>query len=816
MIEEMWTFAQFEIFGQDVRYSLRMMGKSFVVTAVTVLALALGIGANTAIFSIVRAVLLHPLSYKNPERLVWVTEILPRQGNLVFDADYFGWRRQCHTLEDIAAYGSWNESTLTGVGEPEHLRGASVTANFFHVLGVEPRIGRGFSAEEDRPGGARVAILSHSLWRRRFSSDPAVLGRAIALSGNAYTVIGVLPPGFEFLDSTTVDVIVPFGLEERELQTSHRIMLVRIVARLRPGVTPALAAKELDAIGASMHVLWPGGFAKMVSGARTQVMFLRDRLVGDVRSPLLLLLGAVGFVLLITCANLANLQLVRAVVREKEMAIRGALGADRMRLAWQLLTESSLLGLLGGIAGIFLALWVVGVVRRFGPQSIPHLENAQVDWHVLLLTLGLSFLTGVLFGTAPVIYAFRVSLNDSLKESGSRNAVGPKTWRPQQILTVAELALALVLLVGAGLLVRSFVHLISIPPGFDPHGVMTAQLSLPGSTFSKPELRKVFFEQLIERVGGLPGVASAAATGVLPLQGFEGSTTVSTNGQTAGSLYIGERAEFDVVTQGYFSTLRIPLLAGRSLDAHDTEGAKSVVVVNEAFKRHYFPDEDAIGQQIKAFSDETLTIVGVVADVKQTGLAAEVEPEFFVPFQQSSYPDMTLVVRSNADPKVLAPALRAALADLDKDVPLYGVDAFDEILSRLVAPQRFNTMLLVAFASLAVLLAAVGLYGVMGYTVAERTQEIGVRMALGAEREAVLRMVLKQGLGLSLMGVALGLAGSFALTRLMRTLLYGVTPTDPFVFVGVVFLLLGVSAAACWIPAWRASQVDPMVALRYE
>lgn len=799
----------------DIRYGLRMLSKSVAFTSVSILALALGIGANTAIFSIVDAVLLHPLPYKDPGRLVWVSNVLPREGDVVFDADYFAFRRRNHVFEDIAAYSLGDEFTLTGTGEAVQLHGARVTSIFFHVLGVEPQIGRLFAPSEDQPGGARVIILSNSLWRHRFSSSPGIVGQSVALNGDSYTVIGVLPASFEFLDNTTADVIVPFRLEEHEVPSSPRLMILRIVARLRFGITPKAAAAELNAINASVHVSW-GRYARMFNGSKAQVIPLRDRLTGNVRPALLLLFGAVAFLLLVACANIANLQIARAVVRKREMAIRETLGAGRGRLARQLLTESSLLGLFGGAGGIMLSFWVVALVRAIGPESVPHLQNAHVDVYVLLFTMGLSLLTGILSGIAPLAMVFRVSLNEELKESGSHGGTGLSVRHPQQILMVTQLSLALLLFVGAGLLVRSFVRLVSQPIGFDPSGVLTAKVSLPDAAYVGPDYRRGFIDRLVAQIRALPGVTAAGAAGRLPLAGFEGETGISLHGAVPLPSYSDQRTYLDVVTPGYFSSLHISLLEGRFLDSHDTTDAESVVVINQAFKDHYFPNEDPVGQRITTSNGNTRRIVGIIADTKQTGLGAEVEPEIFIPFQQSSYPNVTLVIRSPLDSKLIVPQVRAQLRRIDNTVPLYSVATFEERLSVLVAPQRFDAMVLAAFAGLAVLLAAVGLYGVVAYAVGERTHEIGIRLALGAERTDVLYMVLGEGLRLAIVGIAIGVLGSLAMTRFMQALLYGVTPTDPVTFIGVTLLLLAVALAACWIPARLATRVDPMIVLRFE
>jgi putative ABC transport system permease protein len=804
-------------FLQDLRYAIRMLRKSPGITAVIILTLALGIGANTAIYSVINAVLFHTLPYQDPAQLVWITDLLPKRSQrIVFDVEYFTWRRQSHAFQDMAAYSPSGDFTLTGAGEPIRVAAGRVTFSFFHVLGAEPRLGRAFSPEEDRPGGARAAILSDTLWRQRFSSDPTIVGKPIALDGNSYTVVGVLAPGFEFLDNGRADLMIPFALNDRPIRAGQGIRFVRVIARLRAGVSLAAATSDLNAVNTILHAEFPGGYAKMVAGSRAEVMPLRDHLVGNTRGPLLILFGAVAFVLLIACANVANLQLARAAAREKELAVRRALGAGRGRVARQLLTESSLLGLFGGAAGLALAFWLVILVRRFGPRDLPHLQNAQLDWRVLAFTLGAALLTGILFGAAPVISTFRSSLNDTLKESGSRKSSGGRARRPQQVVMVAEIALAFVLFVGAGLLARSFVHLVSIPLGFDPHGVLTAEVSLPLAAYPTQQMQHTFAEQLLDRLRALPGVSGVGASAVLPTQGFVMSSAVDVEGRPSVDKFSDAwSATINLVSQGFFETLRIPLLQGRQLDRRDAPGAPLSVVVNQTFARLFFPQDSPIGKRIGFSGQQWWTIVGVVADSKQ-GLVAEVEPEIFATDQQGAVLHQTVALRTDGDPLRLVPAVRAELTALDKDIPLYGVEAMEEMLAREVAPQRFNAILLGTFAALALLLAVVGIYGVMAYAVGQRTQEIGIRMALGALPGNVQRMVLAQGVRLAVFGVVLGVGAGIALTRLLRTLLFEVKATDPATFAAGAAILFAAALAACWIPARRATRVDPLVALRYE
>ena len=641
-------------------------------------------------------------------------------------------------------------------------------------------------------------------------------------------MVGVLARDFEFLDNSPADFLVPFQLSDSSIQSVNgrlrvAIQPLSVVARLRPGATVAATTVELNAI--NERVLAGLNLKRLLGDAHAQVFLLHDHEVGDVRPALLVLLGAVGFVLLIACANVANLQLARAAAREREVAIRGALGAGRWRLAKLLLTESSALALAGGVAGLLLAAWAIRLIRRFAPQTIPHLQVAHLNLRVLVFTLLMSLLTGILFGLAPVLAAFRVSLNDTLKQGGSQSGSGTGTRRAQKVLMVAEIALSFVLFIGAALLVKSFHQLTAIQPGFDPHGVLTAQVALPLDQYQTPDRQRAFFEQLVQRLQALPGVASAAATATVPLRGnVQMISTIQVEGQPAINPLMAKvpTARINSVTPGYFSALRIPLIDGRLLDERDGADAPKSVVVNQAFVRRFFEKEDPIGKRFTAkFSPgpedpPTWTIVGVINDTKQQGLAADVTPEVTASASQWPRFMMTLVLRTAVDPVSLVSAVRQHVSALDKNIPVYAVQTMDDLFSAEVASQRFNAGALAGFAGFAVLLAAVGIYGVMAYAVSQRTREMGVRIALGAGRGNVLRMILSQGFRLALIGAGLGLAASFVLTRLMTGLLFGVKPSDPLTFVLVTAALLAVALAACWIPAHRATRVDPVVALRYE
>ena len=813
---------------QDLRYALRVIRKNPNFVAVAVVALALGIGANTAIFSVVNAVLFRSLPYHDPGRLVWVSNYVPEQRqNLVFADEYAGWKKQNHVFENVAGYSPAAEYTLTGVGAPQRLRAGMVTATFLETLGVVPQLGRNFLPEEDRPAGTKAVLLSDALWRTTFGADAGVVGKVVALDDTPYTVVGVLPRDFEFLDNNPADVFVPFQLADSSIQASGgqiRVMIqpLSIVARLKPGMTLDTVSTELNAINKRVLENLPGRL-RGLGEAQAQVFFLHDHEVGNVKPALLILLGAVGFVLIIACANVANLQLARAAGREKEIAIRGALGAGRGRLARLLLTESATVALAGGVAGLLLAAWLLQLIHRFAPANVPHLQAARLDVTVLLFTLALSLLTGMLFGLAPVLSAFRVSLENTLKQGGAQG-MGTSARRGQQVLMVAEIALSIVLFTGAGLLVKSFRNLTAVQTGFDGNGVLTAQIALPLDQYQALDRQRNFFGELVERLQALPGVTAAGVTSAMPLRGNPMISSIHIEGQPEGEMDFTKVpiARMNSVTPGYFAALHVPLLEGRLLDQRDGVDAPNAVVVNEAFVRRFFAKEDPLGKRFEAGlgprqgGPQTWTIVGVVGDMKQKGLASETEPEAIASALQWPRFQMSLVLRTSLDPLSLVSAVRKEVADLDKNLPLYGVQTMDEVLAKEVATQRFNAGALVGFAALAVLLAAVGIYGVMAYAVGQRTREIGVRMALGAERGRVLRMVLKEGLRLAVLGVVLGVAAAFALTRLMTSLLFGVKASDPATFAVVTVALLGVALAACWIPARRATRVDPVVALRYE
>jgi putative ABC transport system permease protein len=818
-----------ETLWQDLRFAVRMLRKSPGFTAVAVLTLALGIGANTAIFSLVGAVLFRALPYRDPDRLVWATNLVRGQTqDFIFQNVYAGWRDQSHVFENIAAYLPSAEYTLTGAGF--RTQGAQVTPSFLDVLGVTPQLGRNFLPQEGRPGGGKSVLLSDTLWRSTFGSDPKVLGRVIALDGTAYMIVGVLPRDFEFLEKSPADLLVPFQFGDSAIQEANgrvtiRIENMQVIARLRPGATESAAVTELSQINERVMRTLPASGKRLLDDAQVKVISLHDREVGNVRPALLVLLGTVGFVLLITCANVANMQLARAAAREKEVAIRAALGAARWRITSLLLIESSAVALSGGAAGLLLAACTIPLIQRFAPANIPYLQSARLDRHVLVFTLVVSLLTGILFGLAPIMAAVRVSLNDTLKEAAPHSGASTGARRTQRALVVVEIALSFVLFIGAGLLVKSFRQLTAIQLGFDPHGVLTARVALPRDQYESLDRQRTFFEQLVAKLQALPGVASGGATAWIPLRGVTMFSMIQIEGQPRPDFSWANvpTASVNSVTPGYFAALRVPLIEGRLLDERDAVGAPNSVVVNQAFVRRYFTKkEDPIGKRFggdvgaRTEGLQTATIVGVIGDTRELGLARDTIPEVTVSALQWPRFAMTIVLRTSKDPLSLVSAVRTQVSDVDKSLPIFNVQTMEDVLSAEIVSQRFNAVAVAGFAGLAVLLAAVGIYGVTAYAVSQRTHEMGVRIALGAGTANVLRMVLNQGLSLALIGVGLGLAASIGLTRLIRGLLFRVNPFDPETYVLVIAALLAVAVAACYMPARRATRVDPVVALRYE
>ena len=800
---------------QDLRYGWRTWRKSPGLAAVALLTLALGIGANTAIFSVVNGVLLRPLPYPEPESLVMIWEDpgdIPR--NSVNPRNYADWREQNEAFSQVAAITPQSVN-LTGEGEPERIVSARVAASFFSILQVNPAIGRGFLPTEDQPESQRVAVLSDSLWQRRFGADPNVIGRSLTLNGATTTVVGVMPPSFRF--PLQADLWLPLVFTPREmLDTNRGSHYLSVVGRLKPGVSVEQAQAQMDTIYDRLREQFPRALAKW----KVRVVSLSDDTVGAIRPALLILLGAVCFVLLIACANVASLMLARATARQREMAIRTALGASRGRLARQLLTESVMLALAGGALGILFGLWGIDLLIYLSPANLPRLDEIRVDRSVLLFTLLLSLLSGVIFGVVPALQSSRVNLNESLKESSGRGSIGGRQSYLRQVFIVGEVALSLVLLLGAGLMVKSFIRLGQVEPGFNPENVLSVRISLPQSRYSEPQPQIAFYRQVVERVQALAGVQSTALISDPPISGSIGlwQNGFEIEGQPTSAPGEGRYAYLRWTTPDYFQTMSIPLVRGGLLTESDIGSKPWVAVIDEAMARRFFPDEDPIGKRISVSIRDNAPreIVGIVGNVKQTSLDSEAGPHMYIAYYQTPLSYATLLVRAPGDPNVLTAAVKQEVLAADPGQPIHSASTLAQIISNSIADQRFNLTMLGLFAAVALLLAVVGVYGVISYSVTQRTQEIGLRIALGATNREVMKLIVGQGLKLTLVGVGLGLACAFALTRMMSSLLFGVSATDPPTFIITAMLLTLTAVAACYIPARRAARVDPMVALKYE
>jgi putative ABC transport system permease protein len=817
---------------QDVRYGVRMLVKTPALTAIVILALALGIGANTAIFSVINAVVLRPLPYDQAEQLLFLNERSPVLDEMSISYPNFtDWRDQNHVFEKIGVYNR-NSYNLTGYGEAERILTAQVSADLFSALRVNPMIGRLFTNDEDKPGGARVVLLSYALWQRRFGGQDNILSQNLTLNGRPYTVIGVMPPDYAF--PTRVEMWVPVGQLSADPNWQQRGNHPGLysVARLKPGATMAQAQADMNNIAANLEKQYPDSNSK--NGVRIRPMM--EVLVGNtVRDTLWILFGAVAFVLLIACANIANLLLARATARRKEMAIRAAMGAGRWRIARQLLTESLLLAIVGGGIGLLIARLTIKWILYVSPTAIPRSREIALDWRVLAFTLGVSLLTGILFGLVPALQAGEVDVHETLKEAG--RGTSARHWL-RSSLVVVEVATTMVLLIGAGLMIRSFYRLQNVNPGFSYDRLTSFTVALPARKYVTEEQRSTFFNNLLQNLRALPGVQSAAAASGLPLGNNGWQTSFVIDGRPQPPPGQTPLMEACTVSPDYFRAMNIPLLRGRYFTDQDNRSflagrdlsklndgermiaGSNVIIVDELFAKQHWPNEEAVGKRIRFGSDQqapVLEVVGVVGRVKMEGLSTDSNRvQGYFSFSQIPFNGMTVIIKGNGDPNQLIAAARAQVKAVDPDQPIYNIRTMDEIRGESVAPQRLNLMLLSIFAGIAFVLAIVGIYGVMSYAVTQRTHEIGIRMAIGAQPRDVFRMILGQGMLLTIIGMAAGLLGAFALTRLMATMLFGVKPTDPLTFAGVALLLTAVALVACYIPGRRATKVDPVNSLRYE
>ena len=810
-----------ETIRQDLHFGIRMLRKSAGFAALAILTLALGIGANTAIFSMVNSALLRPLPYKNPSRLAWVDVFLPRfNDTAVSDSEYTAWSNDSRTFQAIAAYDGGGQANLTGTGEPERIETVSVSASFFQVLAIHPAQGRSFLPTEDAPNGPLAVILTHRLWQRKFNSDPAIAGKAIALDGRSYNVIGVMSADFRFPDKTAdPECLLAIQLPPKpDWSGTHPMLITRVIGRLADGVSFEQARADLTTISARSTAALPADFAPMRADLQVHVVPLHDKFVGDVRPALLILFASVGFVLLIACANIANLQLVRASARRRELAVRAAIGAGRLRLVQQLLTESALLACFGGIAGFAIGAAGAQLLRNSAPAALRQIGLIAIDYRVFAFALVITAVTTALFAVVPAFSASKPDVNSSLKDAASQSTGTAGHRRLRNALVIVELTLAFVLLIGSGLLIRSFYSLSHIPPGFNPTGVLTASTALPETSYATPQQRTAFYSQAIGRIAALPGVRDAAVVTSVPLTSYSSFGIFPIEGQPGPRPGMGPITAMDQVSAGYFRVMQIPLRAGRLFQPEDFTANPSVAIVTDAFAKQFFPNGSPLGKRVRfgRFQETWITIVGVVGDVRNAGLTHPIDPHIYFPYDGTQPFGIFLVLRADSDPRSLIPAVREQVRAIDPAQPIFNAETMDQRLADSLDSPRFNTALLSIFAALALLLAAIGIYGVISYFVSQRTHEIGVRVALGASRGDVLRLVVGHGIALIAAGVILGVAGSLALSRYLASSLYGVHPRDPATMASVAVLLLFVALAACYVPARRAMRVDPMVALRYE
>ena len=814
---------------QDTRYSVRSLIKTPGFTAVAVLVLALAIGANTAIFTLVNAVLLRPLPYPNADRLVMLWETNPRfqigvDTLPVTPGTFMDWREQSSVFEYISALGV-GRFNLSGADEPERISGASVSPNFFQLMGIEPKLGRAFQDDEEKAGASKVVVISYALWQRRFSGAEDIVGKPMTLDGESYTVIGVAPEGFQFPRARELPYFVgvssptelwrPMTLTDDFVNRKRANHQLSVIAKLKPGVTREQAQAEMAAIAARLEQAYSEN-----QGIGAKVVPLSEQVVGNSRVALLVLMGAVALVLLIACANVGNLMLTRSSARRKEIAIRTALGASRGRVVRQLLIEAVLLSCASAIAGTLLSFWGVKAMLSLSSQNLPRVSEISIDVRVLGFTVAITLLTSLLFGVTPALQASKINLTEALKE-GSRGLSGGRGRnRVRSVLVIAEVALSLVLLIGAGLMIKSLAYLLKVDPGFKPDRTLTMNIALLGSKYASVNQQIAFFEDVTNRVEALPGVESAGLISSAPLSSGVYAGGFSIEGRAPASANEDLSADRRMISPEYFNALGIPLIKGRSFTDRDNQASTGVAIVSESLSRRFLGYEDPVGKRIKLGGRDStrpwLSIVGIAGDVRDTALESEARPCVYVPYPQFASLGMTLVVRTDADSKALIPAIRDEVWAVDRDQPVTDIKTMDQYVSDSASPRRANAMLLGVFAALALVLAAVGMYGVMSYGVTQRVHEIGIRMALGAQKSDVIKLIVGSGMALVLAGIMIGLAGALALSRVLSSLLYEVSATDPMTFGGVSLVLIAVALLASYIPARRATKVDPMIALRCE
>jgi putative ABC transport system permease protein len=813
---------------QDIRFGLRMLLRQRMVTAAAIIGLALGIGANTAVFSVINAVLLRPLPYQNSDRMVviWGNFLALNIKQLrAKAAEYVDYRNQTRSFETVAAY-STADFNLTGGRQPERIAGGSVTANLFPMLGAQAAQGRLIAPGENQPGRDKVVVVSHRFWQQRLSGDANVIGRSIRLNDQSYSVIGVMPAGFEFPHPSfnfaePVEFWIPLALTTEQVAERQRPWFLNVIALLKPDLTLDQARAEMAELGERFkqqhprHYLGPN---RAEGGWRIGVMPLQEQIVGNSRRALVVLFAAVGLVLLIACANTANLLLMRATARQKELALRMALGAGRLRLIRQLLTESLMIAALGAAGGLTLAWLGVKALIALSPGNLPRLQEANVDARVLLFTLVISVLTGLIFGLAPALQASRPDLQQTLKEGGAAALSGGRGRRwLRNLLVVGEVAIAMTLLIGAGLMLNSFLRLQRVNPVINTGKLLSVEINLPQTRYPEPPHASRFFQELIRRVESLPGVESAGLSTIQPMSGFALNDPFSIEGRPFDSNN-ATWAGWQLITPNYLRTLGIPLVSGREFTEHDNAEATGAAIINEAMARRYFPNEDPIDKRISLGSPGPpwLTIVGVVKDIPQRGLESRAEPDWYLSYLRQPQRNGYLMVRAAGDPASLAAAVRSQVMEIDKDQPVTAIKTMNEVIASITAPRRFNTLLLAIFGTVALILAAGGIYSVISYSVTQRTQEVGIRMALGAQSGEVIKLILKQGLMLTLIGITAGIAGAIAAARAVSSMLFGITATDPATFAAISILLTIVALLACYLPARRAAKIDPTVALRCE